>query len=769
MSPKTHPPIPPELIEKWQKIVNIMAESIGVPAGLIMEIHETEIEVFIASNTKGNPYERGERTTLNNELYCETVLSQRDLLLVPNALKDPVWKNNPDVQLNMISYLGLPLLWSNGDPLGTICVLDNKENAYTELYIEQLKQFKQTIEMDLQFISQTAELEKEVTSRRSAENKIQLLNQELEQKVKKRTRQLESMNEHLKKEIIEHQIANKKIQEVEDRYRTLVGNIPGVTYRCAFDEHWTMEFISDNVEILSGYPATDFLHNKVRSYASIIHVDDQQLVEDSVMKGVKQKKNYDIEYRIVNAEGNTCWVHEKGTGIFDEQQNELLFLDGVIIDITERKQADEQLSFQASHDALTGLVNRREFEKRAKRLISTINQNENEHALCFIDIDQFKVVNDTCGHIAGDEMLRQISTLLDNVVRHRDTLARLGGDEFGVLIEHCSRESAERVAASLQTAIQEFRFSWEEHCFSIGASIGLVPITGSTVNLTELLKDADAACYMAKDKGRNRIHVYQSDDAELAQRHGEIQWATRIIQALEDDLFCLYAQPIVSLDGNNGSYYELLIRMLDEKGDIIPPGAFLPAAERYSLISRIDRWVITNTFALLVENPKFMEQIEYCSINLSGQSLVDMEFQEFVINKLMDSPCISEKICFEITETAAISNLSTAKLFITKMRALGCMFSLDDFGSGFSSFSYLKNMKVDYLKIDGMFVRDIVNDSIDHAMVKSINDIGHVMGMKTIAEFVENDEIKGMLREIGVNYVQGYGIDKPVPFVELLV
>jgi diguanylate cyclase (GGDEF)-like protein/PAS domain S-box-containing protein len=437
-------------------------------------------------------------------------------------------------------------------------------------------------------------------------------------------------------------------------------------------------------------------------------------------------------------------------------------------DVTLEHELSEQLSYQANHDTLTGLVNRREFERRADRLLATVHQNKDNHALCFMDLDQFKVVNDTCGHAAGDELLRQLSSVLEEIVRHRDTLARLGGDEFGILMEHCSIDAAHRVATSLQKAIQGYQFSWEGRSFKIGVSIGLVPITETTPNLTELLKNADGACYMAKDQGRNRIHVYHPEDSEMAQRHGEMQWVTRLNQALEDDRFCLYAQAIVPLDSSTDKHYELLLRMVDEKGKIIPPGAFLPAAEGYNLISKIDRWVIENAFGLLKDNPAFLKQINFCSINLSGQSITEKDFLGFVITQLEDSGIGGEKICFEITETAAISNLSKAMKFISTLKDLGCRFALDDFGSGLSSFAYLKNLPVDYLKIDGMFVKDIVDDLIDRAMVKSINEIGQVMGMQTIAEFVENDIIKGILNEIGVNYAQGYGIDKPRPFDELL-
>jgi len=440
----------------------------------------------------------------------------------------------------------------------------------------------------------------------------------------------------------------------------------------------------------------------------------------------------------------------------------------LVLATSESRQVKQKLSYQACHDALTGLNNRYEFERRAARLLATVKQDKSEHALCFMDLDQFKVINDTCGHKAGDEMLRQISIVLTNTVRHRDTLARLGGDEFGVLMEYCSIDDAYRVATSLQKAIQDFQFTWEGRIFKIGVSIGLAPIIDDMGSLTDLLKRADASCHMAKEKGRNRIHVYDTEDIEMAQRHGEMQWVARINQALEEDRFCLYAQTIVPLNGSTDKHYELLIRMVGAKGEIIPPDAFLPAAERYNLMSKIDRWVIKRAFSLLANNPALQKEITFYSINLSGQSLTDPAMLEFIITQLKESGINGNNICFEITETAAISNLYTADRFIMALKQYGCQFALDDFGSGLSSFGYLKNLPVDYLKIDGMFVKDIVDDPIDRAMVKSINDIGHVMGMKTIAEYVENDEIRTILTEIGIDYAQGYGVGRPQAIDKLI-
>lgn len=440
----------------------------------------------------------------------------------------------------------------------------------------------------------------------------------------------------------------------------------------------------------------------------------------------------------------------------------------VALSASDRKKARELLTYQASHDPLTNLSNRFEFERCAEKLIHSAQSDSVEHALCFLDLDQFKVVNDTCGHTAGDELLRQLGQVLHDRTRKRDTLARLGGDEFGILMEDCTKEQASRVANTILKSVQDYQFNWQGHTFRVGVSIGVVSINETTGNVSELLKQADAACYMAKDLGRNRIHVYHHEDVDLARRHGEMQWVARINHALENDRFVLYAQPIVPLDRTSGSNHELLVRMLDENGATIPPGAFLPAAERYDLISRVDSWVIRNAFEILVRHQRFIRDVGYVSINLSGQSLVDEEMLDFINAYLTNSGIDAAKICFEITETAAISNLNMANHFISTLKATGCRFALDDFGSGLSSFGYLKNLDVDFLKIDGMFVRNIATDQIDHAMVRSINEVGQVMGMQTIAEFVENDEIKGMLREIGVNYGQGYGIGKPVPLDDVL-
>lgn len=450
---------------------------------------------------------------------------------------------------------------------------------------------------------------------------------------------------------------------------------------------------------------------------------------------------------------------------------------GIIASDIEERELREQallmneteLAYQANHDILTGLVNRRGFERHLRSALESSQMDHAEHVLCYLDLDQFKVINDTCGHIAGDELLRQVSAVLAGGIRRHDVLARLGGDEFGILMEHCDLEHASELANSLCGLVESYRFEWDEQRFSLGVSIGVVAINCRETDTIDLLKKADVACYAAKAAGRHCTRLYKEGAAEFSRLHGEMRWVGKINQALEENRFKLFAQPIVPVTeaAEAGLHYEVLLRMVDEDEGLIPPGAFLPAAEEYDLITKLDNWVIETLFLYLHENPEHLEQVWLCSINLSGPSLTQPGFQEVIIERLAQYNIPPEKICFEITETAAISNLAVATKFIDALRDKGCRFALDDFGTGLSSFAYLKNLKVDYLKIDGVFIRDIVNDPIDYAMVKSIHEIGHVTGMQTIAEFVENDDIRNKLTEIGVDFAQGYGISVPMDIAEL--
>jgi diguanylate cyclase (GGDEF)-like protein/PAS domain S-box-containing protein len=444
-------------------------------------------------------------------------------------------------------------------------------------------------------------------------------------------------------------------------------------------------------------------------------------------------------------------------------------LMGVMQDITDAHMLADELSYRASYDALTGLVNRREFEQRLERVLETADLENTENALCYLDLDQFKVINDTCGHIAGDELLRQIATVLQANVRQRDTLARLGGDEFGVLMERCTLEQAKRVANKLRRKVADFRFVWAQKNFGIGASIGIVPIDHTSENISAVMNAADSACYTAKYKGRNRVHVYRRSNTDLVRRHGDAEWVIRVERALHENTFELTYQPIVPIanESERDSHIELLLRLPDRNGDPVPPGAFLPAAERYNLSTKIDRWVVTHALAWFAENPRALERVVTCSINLSAQSLIDPKFLNFVCDVLEASPVPAEKICFDINESAAIANLTDATRFMTTLSKLGCRFALDDFGSGHSSFAYLKSLPVDYLKIDGVYVKGIADDPLDLAIVRSINDIGQVMEKRTIAEYVESEQVAEKLREIGIDFYQGYLVSEPIPLENL--
>jgi diguanylate cyclase (GGDEF)-like protein len=433
-------------------------------------------------------------------------------------------------------------------------------------------------------------------------------------------------------------------------------------------------------------------------------------------------------------------------------------------------QVTARLVYQASHDALTGLINRREFEQRLERTLLSALQQGREHALCYMDLDQFKVINDSCGHAAGDELLRQLALLLKANLRERDTLARLGGDEFALLLENCSIQDALEVADTFRAEVQRFRFKWGDRIFSVGMSVGMVAINADSGTAASLMSAADAACYVAKDRGRNQIHLYESRDSDLARHRGEMQWVTRIHRALEENRLRLSWQEIRRTDGavEPVRHVELLLRMVDDDGSEILPMAFIPAAERYSIMPSLDGWVIEETLRLC-QRYLAVERAEHClfAVNLSGASLKDPTFRRMLLATLDENPDLGPHLCFEITETAAIGNLAVVNEFIEAMRAFGCSFALDDFGSGLSSFTYLKNLKVDFLKIDGAFVRDIASNPIDRSMVEAIHRIGHQMGLKTVAEYVESDQILALLRQMGVDYVQGSGIHRPEPLESL--
>lgn len=444
------------------------------------------------------------------------------------------------------------------------------------------------------------------------------------------------------------------------------------------------------------------------------------------------------------------------------------FIGTVIIihDLSVQRALNRQLSFQATHDALTQLINRYEFERIIKSLLHNKEKMQVPHTLCYIDLDQFKVINDTCGHTAGDELLKLVTQLISEHIEDTDILARLGGDEFGVLLNDCDTEQAEKIIKAMLQSIKEHDFTWGEHIFNIGASIGAVELYDNKTTCDELFSRADAACNFAKESGRNRYQTYTVENNKVLTQQREMHWVSRINNALDENRFQLYFQEIMPLGKSNGHFMkhgEILLRMIDKEGDIVSPGTFLPAAERYNMITLIDEWVVANTIEWLA----MTEQPVMMSVNLSGKSVSNRDFLNYVVSTIKRHNINPEWLCFEITETAAISHLETAVHFMTVLKKLGCTFALDDFGSGLSSFSYLTSLPVDYLKIDGSFVVDIDKDPMHYAMVKSINEVGQTMGIRTIAEFAASDRIIKCLLEIGVDNAQGYAISRPTPLATI--
>lgn len=529
------------------------------------------------------------------------------------------------------------------------------------------------------------------------------------------------------------------------------------------DANSNVEYINPVAEDLTGWKVDDASGRSIDEIFRGFHEETCEPLENPLAVSIRRDRAIKSvrPTLLIRRDGNELYIESTASPIRDGKGS---VTGGVLVfhDVSESRELNRRLSYHASHDILTGLVNRREFENRLERALKSARARETSYALLYLDLDQFKIVNDSCGHSAGDALLGQLGALLKSKIRWRDTLARLGGDEFGVLLESCNLEEAMNTAETLRMAIGDYKFVWEERNFRLGVSIGVVPITADNEDVAALLSAADSACAAAKEAGRNRIHSFQENDIDLMRRRREMQWAARINNALEENRFELFRQTIQPLQAEEaGAHYEILLRMRDENGGIISPGLFIEAAERYGITPSIDRWVIRAAFRWLVSEADERERLALCSINLSGQSLGDEKFLPFVIDQFQMSGIDATKICFEITETAAIASYSQANRFINALKELGCMFALDDFGTGLSSFGYLKHFPVDFLKIDGSFVKEILHDPIDREMVRSINEIGHLTGKKTIAEFAENEEIITMLRGMGIDYAQGYGVSEP--------
>lgn len=548
----------------------------------------------------------------------------------------------------------------------------------------------------------------------------------------------------------------------EGRFRRLVDGLHG-HFIYSLNRDGNIDFISSSVVDILGYEPDYFRehHHKL----ALKNKNDYRQISRQLKVGLRPEP-YRIEYPDIH--GETKIIEYRDSPVLDEQ-GRLIRVEGIGRDVTVDVALQEQVVYQANYDQLTGLFNRYAFDRELQSLLEKVQHLKGQAVLCFIDMDQFKLVNDTCGHPAGDELLRQVSGILGMNLSNNDILARVGGDEFCLVFADKTLEEAKQQLDKLLVAIADFRFMWDKHAFFIGASIGVVEVGSHANTVVDLISAADNACYRAKSQGRNRYYVYNPDDAEVNYQVSELELVNRIRQAIQQDEFELFHQPIVPLNSQSGGlHYEILLRLPDGKNGYVSPAEFIPVSERHGLMSKIDIWVFEHTMDLLERHPQHVAGLSKCAINLSGLSIGDDKILDHLIARLKRSVVPSEKICFEITETAAVTNLAAAARFIQSLRDVGAKFALDDFGAGMSSFTYLKNMSVDYVKIDGSFVRNMCCDKSDFAAVKAIHEIAQSMGKQTIAEFVSDEIIKGCLSKLGVTYGQGFGLGKPSPFKDLL-
>lgn len=536
------------------------------------------------------------------------------------------------------------------------------------------------------------------------------------------------------------------------------------------DVNSVVTWLNPVAERLTGWPSADAVGQPISAVLNIVDAVTRVRTPSPTESSIRKDRPVGLPQQtlLIARDGTECGIEDTAAPIRNAA-GETLGAVMVFHDVTVQRHMSGEMAFRATHDSLTGLVNRGEFEIRLQRILENVHLDSNEHALLYIDLDQFKLVNDACGHTVGDLLLRQVSELLGDVVRASDTLARLGGDEFGLILENCSMARAQRVGQQICELMDDFRFTHEGRRFRIGASIGLVPVDGRWPTTEALLHAADASCYAAKDAGRNRVHTWFDTDQAMLARHGEMQWTTRIEQALDEDSFVLYGQRIQPIHSDSyGERAEVLLRMRTADGTLVSPAAFMPAAERFHMASRIDRWVVRNSLHW-ISGLSNLELLKNLSINLSGQSIGDRAFQHWVLDALEDAGnSICTRLSFEITETSAVANLADASDFFERVRKLGVCIALDDFGAGASSFGYLKSLHVDTLKIDGQFVQNVANEGLEAVAVRCFVDVAKVIGVKTVAEYVETDAVLERLRAIGVDYAQGYLLHRPEPLDSMM-
>jgi diguanylate cyclase (GGDEF)-like protein/PAS domain S-box-containing protein len=640
---------------------------------------------------------------------CENVIEENKRL-IPNNVRKLYPRDELLQELGLESYFGAPLIFSNGQKFGLVVVAHTRPLSIEPWMDLLLDVFANRISMEL-----------------------------------------------------ERDTAEKTLRESEAKLQAVMDNAPALISIKDMDGRVTM--VNRRFDVLAGPDPEEYVDKDVFDLYPQDMAKEQWFND---LAEIEQNGSLEVEEIIEHKDRNMHTYLTVKFPLLESGRKEPFGICSISTDISERKQAEETIRYMAYRDSLTGLYNRNEFEVRVVNALSSAHEHDHEHVLLYLDLDQFKVVNDTCGHSAGDEMLRQLSAILLKNVRERDTMARLGGDEFGLLMENCPVQRAEQVASHLIEIISNFRFVWEGRTFAVGVSIGIARISRQNQYVAEVLKSADMACYAAKDAGRNRYHLYSEDDQDLAQRQSEMNWVSVIREALDNENFVIFHQPIISLDKNKPDLimYEHLVRMRAKGDKVILPGSFISSAERYNLMQDVDRCVIREVLAHAYSEYDTRPSSSVLFINLSGTSLNDSDLVNYIRRQFLAFKIEPSRVCFEITETAAIANLHRATQFIHDIRELGCRIALDDFGSGLSSFSYLKALPVDFIKIDGSFVRNMLNEPMDIAIVEAIHQLGQAAGIETIAEFVEDLPTLERLRSIGINYAQGYAIAKPESVAE---
>ena len=629
------------------------------------------------------------------------------------------------------------------------------------------RRLQRVIDGQVDELSRTnAAMRHEIERRLRSERKLTNYQSRLEATVAERTRTLRETVDALKQEVEQRGLVESDLQRERDQARVTLHSIADGVITA--DTVGRVQYLNPAAERLTGWTLEAAAGRPIEEVfpARDLERGGRPLAHRRCLSGECECQHGE-NTELTRRDGATMLV-EHSVSPIRAADGATLGLVLVFHDDTEARELAVQLSYHASHDALTGLINRRAIELELEEALRESQSDDSRHAFLYIDLDQFKIVNDTCGHVAGDELLRQVGKLLQARTRQADRLARLGGDEFGLLLRHCPPDKAREIADDLLGVLLTFRFVWQDNAFKIGASIGIAVIERHAESVQAVLSLADAACYLAKEKGRGRVQLSMPDDAELLVRQGEMHWVTRIQQALAEDRLVLFSQPILPVAAGTGAqpHQEILVRMIDEKGELVPPSAFIPAAERYGVMHDVDRWVIDRTFQLIARHATLWPASDegFYAINISGDTLAAEGILAYIHARLDAHAIDPRRICFEVTETAAIANLASALDLMQVLKAAGCRFALDDFGSGLSSFGYLKALPVDYLKIDGAFVRNLDQEPMDRVMVQAINSVGHAMGLKTIAECVESEAVLKELERIGVDYAQGFGLGMPAAF-----